>query len=164
VSGPSPRMRRVIGRAMRAPAVFDRRGFRWLLGAFSPAPIVVLVHRGRRSGRMYRTPVEAIAGDPEQGEVVVSPLWGERSDWYRNVLAGGLVEAHVRGDSRQLEWRQLSEEEKREAISAYRREHPLYSRAILRVLARVHGLAGDPAEAVTRALPMLGLRRTLSDR
>jgi hypothetical protein len=30
---------------------------------------------------------------------------------------------------------------------------------VLRMLARLNGLEGDPAEAVVRNLPMLGLRR-----
>jgi deazaflavin-dependent oxidoreductase (nitroreductase family) len=162
VSGPSPRTRRVIGRAMRAPAALDRPRLRWLMRGLSPAPIVVLVHRGRRSGKIYRTPVEAIVEDAERGEIVVSPMWGENSDWYRNVLAGGLVEARLRGEGRQLEWRRLSEEERRLALSAYRREHPVYSRLILRMLARIHGVAGDPAEGVARAIPMLALHRPAS--
>jgi deazaflavin-dependent oxidoreductase (nitroreductase family) len=142
---------------MRAPAALDRPGLRWLMRGLSPAPIVVLVHRGRRTGKVYRTPVEAILEDAERDEIVVSPMWGEESAWYRNVIAGGLVEARLRGEGRTAEWRRLSEEERREAISAYRRDHPVYSRMILRMLARIHRLDGDPAEAVIRALPMLAL-------
>jgi deazaflavin-dependent oxidoreductase (nitroreductase family) len=149
----------VIGRAMRAPAALDRRGTRWLLRGLSPAPVVVLVHRGRRSGRVYRTPVEALTEDRERRELVVSPMWGEESHWYRNVLAGGLIEARVRDEAEIRDWRELSVDERREALDAYRRAHPLYSRLILRMLAGLHGLDGDPAEAVTRALPMLLLRR-----
>jgi deazaflavin-dependent oxidoreductase (nitroreductase family) len=157
MSGPSPRVRRVIGRAMRVSAALDRPRSRWLL-RFAPAPIVVLVHRGRRSGRIYRTPVEAVAGDPRRGEYLIAPMWGERTDWYRNLLAGGLVAARVDGEAYRVEWRQLSEEERREAMATYRREHPVYSRAILRMLMSFHGLEGEPGEAVVRALPMLALR------
>lgn len=153
---------RLLGRAMRMPAAFDRGGLRWLLNGLSPAPIVVLVHRGRRTGRIYKTPVEAIAEYAERGEVVVSPMWGERSDWYRNVLAGGLVEARRTGEGQRMEWRRLSEKERREAISLYREEHPLYSRLILRMLVRLHRLSGDPVESVVRAIPMLALHRPVS--
>jgi deazaflavin-dependent oxidoreductase (nitroreductase family) len=146
------------------PAALDRRGLRWLMRGLSPAPIVVLVHRGRRSGKVYKTPVEAIAEDPERGEIVVSPMWGEESDWYRNVVAGGLVEARQRGEGRRLEWRRLSEEERREAIGAYRQDHPLYSRLILGMLVRLHRLTGDPVEAVVRSLPMLVLHPPPSGR
>lgn len=151
---------RLLGRALRSAAVFDRPGTRWILNALSPAPIVVLVHRGRRSGRLYRTPVEALCEDTERGEVVVSPMWGTGSDWYRNVLAGGLVETHRNGEASEVEWRELSEPERREATEAYRSQHPLYSRIILRMLVRLHRFSGDPVEAVIRGLPMLALRPT----
>jgi deazaflavin-dependent oxidoreductase (nitroreductase family) len=153
------RTRRFLGRTMRMPGVLDRKGMRWILQALSPATVIVLVHRGRTSGRQYKTPVEILHHDRERDELVVSPMFGRQSDWYRNVLAGGLVEVHVRGEERQVEWRELDEAERRTAINAYREAHPLYSRMILRMLVRVNRLEGDPEDALLRELPMLGLRR-----
>jgi len=164
VSGPPAAVRRVIGRALRTPAALDRPGLRWLMDGMSPAQIVVLVHRGRRTGKTYRTPVEAIAEYPERGEIVISPLWAEKSDWYRNVVAGGLEEVRLDGEGHEFEWRPLSEDEKREAIATYRREHPVYSRVILRTLVSVHGLSGDHEEAVAQSLPMLALHRPAAGR
>jgi deazaflavin-dependent oxidoreductase (nitroreductase family) len=158
VSGKSPAAR-LLGRTLRMPSVLDRKGTRWLLQALSPAPVIVLVHRGRRSGRVFKTPVEILVDDPEQGELVVAPMWGRESDWYRNVIAGGLVEVHVRGEERQVEWRVLDEAQRRAAMDAYRTAHPLYSRIILRMLVRVNRLEGDPEQAVLREIPMLALRR-----
>ena len=153
------RAARFLGRTLRMPSVLDRKGMRWMLQALSPALVIVLVHRGRKSGRLYKTPVEVLVDDPERGELVVSPMWGRGSDWYRNVVAGGLVEVHVRGEDRQVEWRELDAAERRAAINAYREAHPLYSRMILRMLVRMNGFEGDPEEAVVRELPMLGMRR-----
>jgi deazaflavin-dependent oxidoreductase (nitroreductase family) len=158
VSGKS-RGARLLGRTLRMPSILDRKGTRWMLQALSPAPVIVLVHRGRKSGRAFKTPVEIMVDDPERGELIVAPMWGRDSDWYRNVVAGGLIEAHVRGETRQVEWRELEEPERRAAINAYREAHPLYSRMILRMLVRVNGFEGNPEEAVLRELPMLGLRR-----
>ena len=159
MSGKS-RAARVLGRTMRMTSVLDRKGTRWLLQALSPPPtVIVLVHRGRKSGRLYRTPVSILVEDPERGEVVVGPMWSKNADWYLNVVAGGLVEVHVRGEARRVEWRELDEAERRAAGEAFRDAHPIYSRIILRVLVRLNGLEGDPGEAVVRALPMLGLRR-----
>jgi deazaflavin-dependent oxidoreductase (nitroreductase family) len=141
------------------PSVLDRKGTRWLLQALSPATVIVLVHRGRKSGKLYKTPIEVLCEDHERGELVVSPMWGKDSDWYRNVDAGGLTGVHVRGEQRQVEWRKLDEPKRRAAINAYREAHPLYSRMILRMLARVNRFQGDPEEAAVRELPMLGLRR-----
>jgi deazaflavin-dependent oxidoreductase (nitroreductase family) len=90
--------------AMRAPALADRRGLRWMLNKrLWPVPVMVLRHKGRRTGRLYSTPVEAIAEDREAGVVVISPMRGTEGDWYRNLVAGGLVEIRLR--NRQLRHR-----------------------------------------------------------
>jgi deazaflavin-dependent oxidoreductase (nitroreductase family) len=159
VSGKS-RAARVLARTMRMPVVFDRKGTRWMLQALSPPPtVLVLVHRGRRSGRLYRTPLSMLVEYPERGEVVISPMWGRDCDWYRNVIAGGLVEIHVRGEKRQVEWRELDEAERRDVGEAFVDAHPIYSRMILRTIARLNQFQGDPEEAAVRELPMLCLRR-----
>jgi deazaflavin-dependent oxidoreductase (nitroreductase family) len=158
VSGKS-RGARLLGRTLRMPGVLDRKGTRWMLQALSPAPVIVLVHRGRRSGRVFKTPVEILVDDPEGSELLVSPMWGRDSDWYRNVVAGGLVEVHVRGENWRVDWRELDEVERRATMDAYREAHPTYSRIILRMLVRVNGLEGDPEEAVLAEIPILGLRR-----
>ena len=130
-----------------------------MLQGLSPATVIVLVHRGRKSGKVYKTPVEILTEDPERDEIIVSPMYGRNSDWYRNVVAGGLVEIHVRDEARQVDWRELDEAERRAALDAYAEAHPRYSRMILRMLARVNGFEGDAEGAVLRELPMLRLSR-----
>ena len=76
-------------------------------------PIVVVTHRGRHTGRTYRTPVEATVEDDERAEIIVLPAAGEAADWYRNAVAGGLVGVRLRGTSFSAVCRQLSEEERR---------------------------------------------------
>jgi deazaflavin-dependent oxidoreductase (nitroreductase family) len=143
---------------MRTPGVLDRKGTRWALQALSPATVVVLVHRGRTSGRVFKTPLEILVDDPDTREFVLSPMFGRNSDWYRNVAAGGLIEVHVRDEALQVEWRELNEGERLAALDGYRRAHPIYSRIILAMVMRANGLKGDPQQAL-RDLPMLGLRR-----
>jgi deazaflavin-dependent oxidoreductase (nitroreductase family) len=54
----------------------------------------VLHHRGRKSGRAYRTPVKVFRrGD----DYVISLPYGAGCDWARNVLAGGGCELEIRG-------------------------------------------------------------------
>lgn len=50
-------------------------------------PLYALIeHRGRKSGAAYRTPVLAL---PRRGALVVFLPYGDRTDWLRNVQAGG---------------------------------------------------------------------------
>jgi deazaflavin-dependent oxidoreductase (nitroreductase family) len=158
VSGKS-RSARVLGRMMRQPAAFDRKGTRWLIQVLAPPTVIILVHRGRKSGSLYKAPLSILGEDPERDELVVSPMWSRDADWYRNVVAGGLVEIHVRAETRRVEWRELTEAERRAVGEAFQRAHPIYSRMILRVIARLNGFEGDPAEEAIQNLPMLGLRR-----
>jgi deazaflavin-dependent oxidoreductase (nitroreductase family) len=55
---------------------------RWAWGL---PPWAVICHRGRRSGRRYRTPVIAFKRGSTFAIVV---MYGPESDWVRNVLAG----------------------------------------------------------------------------
>jgi deazaflavin-dependent oxidoreductase (nitroreductase family) len=54
----------------------------------------VVSHVGRRSGRVYRTPVNLFRG---QGRYVIALTYGSDSQWVRNVLAAGAVDVETRG-------------------------------------------------------------------
>ena len=55
--------------------------YAWLL-----PPWAVILHRGRRSGHDYRTPLFAFRRDRT---LVIALLYGHESDWLRNLQAGG---------------------------------------------------------------------------
>ncbi len=48
-------------------------------------PFVIVSHRGRRSGKTYRTPVMAFR--EHDGGYVIALTYGPGTDWVRNVLA-----------------------------------------------------------------------------
>ena len=54
----------------------------------------VVTHRGRRSGREYRTPVNVFRSD---GYYLFVLTYGSESDWVRNVLAAGGCSLRTRG-------------------------------------------------------------------
>ena len=54
----------------------------------------VVRHRGRKSGRVYRTPVSVFA--TAEG-YMVALTYGPGSDWVKNVLAAGRCELETRG-------------------------------------------------------------------
>jgi deazaflavin-dependent oxidoreductase (nitroreductase family) len=57
-------------------------------------PGAVVVHRGRRTGREYRTPVLAF---PVADGLVIALTYGRRVDWLANVLAAGECQVVRRG-------------------------------------------------------------------
>ncbi len=72
-----------------------------IMGLWAPylVPLAQIEHTGRRSGRTYRTPVLAA----RVGPVFYAPvLYGERSDWVRNVLAAHGCRVQCRGRTARL--------------------------------------------------------------
>ena len=72
-----------------------------------------IVHRGRRSGRTYRTPVNVFrSGDG----YVVALTYGAQTDWVRNVLAAGGCDLLTRGREVKLADPRLEHDESRAAM------------------------------------------------
>ncbi len=59
----------------------------------------VLTHVGRRTGTVYRTPLDA---HPVEGGFVFVLVYGAGSDWVRNVLATGTAQLQVDGQRVEL--------------------------------------------------------------
>lgn len=72
----------------RQVAKFNRIAANPVIGLFAGRipPLALIAHRGRRSGRRYRTPVVGwFAGD----EFIVPLTYGPDTDWVRNVRSAG---------------------------------------------------------------------------
>ena len=83
-----------------------------------------LIHRGRRSGRLYRTPVNVFQ-TPDS--YVVALTYGPDTEWVRNVLEAGGCELQTRGRLVRLNSPRLVRDENRRLV-------PLPVRPILRAL------------------------------
>lgn len=72
----------------RRVAHFNKRVTNRIQGLYAwlVPPWAVIVHRGRRSGREYRTPLFAFR---RSHTLVIALLYGEESDWLANLRAGG---------------------------------------------------------------------------
>jgi deazaflavin-dependent oxidoreductase (nitroreductase family) len=79
----------------RAVARLNRVGLNRVTRHIAPwAPgLGVIVHRGRRSGRLYETPVNVF---PTPDGVRIALTYGADSDWVRNVLAAGGCQLRTR--------------------------------------------------------------------
>nr|WP_222854273.1 nitroreductase family deazaflavin-dependent oxidoreductase [Fodinicola acaciae] len=79
----------------RSVARFNKRGLNRVTGPLGPwlPGFAVVVHRGRKSGATYRTPVNYFR---TSHGYVFALTYGSEADWVRNVLAAGGCQLHVR--------------------------------------------------------------------
>ncbi|SHM60718.1 nitroreductase family deazaflavin-dependent oxidoreductase [Cryptosporangium aurantiacum] len=91
-----------------------RIGGKWRVGAGfrKPVPVLLLDHRGRKSGRLLTTPVlYAVHGDDllvvaSQGGLEAHP------QWYRNLCAAPETSVQIRGERRAVRARVADAEER----------------------------------------------------
>jgi deazaflavin-dependent oxidoreductase (nitroreductase family) len=65
----------------------------------------IVSHIGRKSGRTYRTPVNAFRTDDGY---IIALTYGSESDWVKNVLAAGSCELQTRGQIDAPQYMRLS--------------------------------------------------------
>jgi deazaflavin-dependent oxidoreductase (nitroreductase family) len=94
----------------------------------------LLVHRGRRSGRRYETPVNVFTAN---SAYIFALTYGPDTDWVKNVLAAGGCELRTRGQTIRLSAPRLFHDESRSSI------RPL-ERQVLRVIGAADFLALTP--------------------
>lgn len=101
--------------APRWLAKANRVGFNRLIRRIAPrAPgFGVVVHRGRRSGNTFRTPVNVFRKD---GGFLIALTYGSDSDWVKNVLAAGGCEFETRGKRYELTSPRLFRDESRQGV------------------------------------------------
>lgn len=75
----------------RLPVYLYRLRLGWLLGR----RLLLLRHRGRRTGRTHSTVLEVIKYDPAGEESFVVSAWGKKTDWYRNIKANPPIDVET---------------------------------------------------------------------
>lgn len=160
----------ILGRALRLPAHLYDIGAGRLLGH----RFLLVTHRGRRSGRLYRTMLEVVRWDPEKQEAIVMSGFGQRSNWLLNVLAGGAVEVRIAATRFEPAVRSPEREEAVRVLADYERRNRLAGPIVRAVLSRLAGFRYDGSAAaryrLVEALPLVafnprnGGEKTLSVR
>jgi deazaflavin-dependent oxidoreductase (nitroreductase family) len=78
------------------------------------------VHRGRRSGRTYQTPVNTFP--TENGYIIALTYGAGKTDWVKNVQAAGGCELRTRGRVLQLDSPRVYRDAARRGIRAPHRQ------------------------------------------
>jgi deazaflavin-dependent oxidoreductase (nitroreductase family) len=79
----------------------------------------LVVHRGRRSGREYQTPVNVF---PADDGFVIALTYGADTDWVKNVQAAGGCELRTRGRALRVGSPRVYHDETRHGIRPLERE------------------------------------------
>ena len=119
-------------------------------GNFEGAPMVLLHHRGRKSGREHVTPVMYLPHDTETDTIYVFATKAgapTNPDWYRNLAAAGDGRIERGTETYKVAVRELTDAERDRIYAEQARRYP--------------GFAGYARQtAGIRTIPVLELRRT----
>ena len=122
--------------------------YRLHLGFLLGERFVLLEHIGRKSGLRRYAVLEVIGKDAHPLTYCVASGFGERSQWFRNVLAHPEVAVQVGRRRYRARARRLPYEEAVARLQAYARAHP----RALQELARLLHYPYDGSEASLRAM------------
>lgn len=138
----------MTARLARLPRHLYRVGLGRLLGW----RMVLIEHTGRRSGLPRQAVVEVVhRGDRD---ITVAAAWGERSDWYRNLVADPTCRISTGSwQHRPAVASFVAPEEAATILAGYARDHPRAAR----VLAKRFNLPFDEPERVVEAVPLVRL-------
>jgi deazaflavin-dependent oxidoreductase (nitroreductase family) len=139
---------RMPSRGFRLLARFPNALYRLHLGWVLGGRFLLLIHVGRKSGRPYRAALEVIRYDRDADIYYVASGFGERSNWYKNIMANPDVEIIAGARRRARHARRLEQEEAEAELVDYQRRHP----KALKTLSKVMGFRIDGTEEDARAL------------
>jgi deazaflavin-dependent oxidoreductase (nitroreductase family) len=115
----------------RLPLPLYRRGWGGLLGH----TFLLLVHTGRKTGKLHSTVAMVLRYDRRTHEAVICSAWGPDTDWIRNIRVRPALQVQIGQESFTPDQRFLSEDESLAVVARFRRAHP----GRLRLLASVLG-------------------------
>ena len=138
----------------RLPVWFYRLGVGFLMGK----RFVYFEHIGRKSGLLRRTVVEIIRYDEEEDYYVIVSGYGEKADWYQNLMKTPEINAQVGGRRFDGVAARLPEPEALSEFQDYARRYP----SALKYLGRLMGLQIEGTEEelvqLSQVLPVLRIK------
>ncbi len=144
----SHEMPRWLRTAFRAPNRLYDAGLGRLLGG----RFLRLTHTGRRSGRELHTVLEVVDRDSATGAVTVVSGFGRRSDWFRNVVAGGPVAVDLGRGPRRAAHEVLPPPEAEQVLATYERRNRIATPVLRRALSAMVGWRYDGSPEQRRRL------------
>lgn len=118
-------------------------------GPFEGAPLTLVHHRGRKSGREFVNPMMYMADEQDPGRIYVFASKAgapTNPDWYYNLLAAGVAEVEVGTETYQVTVTELVEGERDGIYTEQARRYPGFAEY-------------ESKTAGIRTIPVLALQR-----
>lgn len=116
--------------SLRAPVWLYRLHLGWTLGE----RFLLLHHIGRKTGQPHETVVEVVKHDPKTDTYIVTAGWGEKSDWFQNIVHHPNVEIQVGSRRLAVHAERLAIQSAAQALLAYAQQHPAAFKELSRVM------------------------------
>jgi len=131
--------------------------FRARLGFVFGKRFVMIEHRGRKSGKLYRTVLEVAGRNPERNEWIVTSGTGPNADWYRNIRAGGVEALWIGPKRHPAESRFLEAPEAAGIMQRYEEEHPETAARLMASMGISYDGTDEGRIEMMRKIPMVAL-------
>jgi deazaflavin-dependent oxidoreductase (nitroreductase family) len=113
----------------RAPIYIYRFGVGFILGE----RFIRLKHWGRVSGNLNETVIEVIDQDKPSGKVYSASGFGEKSQWFKNIILNENVYITIKSKEYKAKARVVSEEEAEDILLRYAESHPKSIKGVARL-------------------------------
>jgi deazaflavin-dependent oxidoreductase (nitroreductase family) len=123
---------------------------------------ILVVTRGRRSGREHAVLLDLLGEDASRRRHYVQAAYGRAADWVRNIEAHPRFEAQVGTERFAARMEPAQEEDARAVMLAYVRAHSFYSPFIARMLG-YPGSLRDPAAVADWLVHRFGMFAIVRD-
>jgi len=130
--------------------------FRAHLGFIFGSRFLLLEHTGRKSGRVYQTPLEVASRDQDHDEYIVTSGTGTKADWYRNIKVKPAVAIWLGSHRYAVTQRFLPTAEAVERMKVYEREHPKTAARLEEMMGVSHDNTDESWMAMMEQIPMIG--------
>ena len=131
----------------RAPIWFFKLGLGWMFGK----RLLLLNHIGRKSGKPRQAALEVVRYDKDTNTYFVASGFGEKSDWFQNVMQHPAVTIQVGGKRYATQAVRLPLEDAEEEMVSYGHRHP----TVIKNLASLMGYSVDGSDERMRKLAAL---------
>jgi deazaflavin-dependent oxidoreductase (nitroreductase family) len=129
--------------------------YRARLGFVFGKRFVMIEHRGRKSGKLYRTVVE-VAGRGAGGDTyIVTSGTGPNADWYRNIVAGCLEAVWIGSRRSAATVRFLEASEAAIVFAEYELAHPKTAIKLMKTMGVSYDGTDEGRVEMMRKIPMV---------